>query len=307
MSESANVQSRVVNPAAPTVIYVMGAGRSGSTILGVALGNCAGVFYAGELDKWLIREGAPALGGDERTAFWQRVRASVDAADLFGYQSRALERSSALFSARKWRLRRRLRARYRQVAGELYRAIAGAAEATHVVDTSHYPLRARELQHLPGIELHLVFLVRDPERVVESLGRCGLPERRFGLFTANTYLWLTHLLSLAVFVRHPRQKRTLLRYEELVEDPERVLRDLLDRVGVGAPLPDLGNLHTGVPIQGNRLLSTPIVALQSAGDDRRARSRVTAMLQLPLTVILSRLAYRNGESHSPSEPDRGAV
>ena len=282
----------------PKVIYVMGAGRSGSTILGVALGNCANVFYAGELDKWLIRSGIPAPGDDERTSFWRDVQARVDASDLFGYKARALERSSALFSVRRWRLRHRVRARYRQVAGDLYRAIAGVAEATHIVDTSHYPLRARELQRVPGIELHLVFLVRDSQSVVASLGRSDLPERRFDMPTANAYLWLTHLLSLAVFLRHPRRRRTLLRYEDLVEDPERVLRGLLDRVEVSAPVPDLGSLHTGVPIQGNRLLSAPIVALLRGGGRRAERSRVTALLQLPWTVILSRLAHRFGDGQS---------
>lgn len=76
------------------VLYVMGAGRSGSTILGVTLGNCEGVFYAGELDKWLTRSGQPTLGGQEREQFWQRVRARVSASDLFGYDARVLERSS---------------------------------------------------------------------------------------------------------------------------------------------------------------------------------------------------------------------
>src|ERR1700730_15993454 len=132
--------------AGPRVIYVMGAGRSGSTILGVALGNCEGVFYAGELDKWLIRRGEPALGGGERAQFWERVRARVNASDLFGYGARALERSSALFSVSKARRRRRVRRRYREVARELYRAIATEARADYVVDSSHYPLRARELQ-----------------------------------------------------------------------------------------------------------------------------------------------------------------
>ena len=35
------------------MIYVMGAGHSGSTILGVALGNCAETLYAGEVEEWL--------------------------------------------------------------------------------------------------------------------------------------------------------------------------------------------------------------------------------------------------------------
>ena len=58
----------------PKVVYVMGSGRSGSTVLGVTLGNCESVFYAGELDAWLERSGAPILGGLERTRFWKAVR-----------------------------------------------------------------------------------------------------------------------------------------------------------------------------------------------------------------------------------------
>src|SRR2546428_5704812 len=54
----------------PTVVYVMGAGHSGSTILGVALGNCDGVFFAGEVVEWMFRSGAPKFGGHERTRFW---------------------------------------------------------------------------------------------------------------------------------------------------------------------------------------------------------------------------------------------
>src|SRR3989440_11450989 len=82
----------------PQVLYVMGAGRSGSTILGVALGNCDGLFYAGELDKWLPRSGEPPLDGDERARFWAVVRQGVSGAEpLFGGQAhRYLERSSGL-------------------------------------------------------------------------------------------------------------------------------------------------------------------------------------------------------------------
>jgi len=55
-------------PVRPTVIYVMGAGHSGSSILGVALGNCAGVFYAGEVDEWLLKGGAGRWAGADVTA-----------------------------------------------------------------------------------------------------------------------------------------------------------------------------------------------------------------------------------------------
>ena len=292
MSDSAGSAPGGAGAPRPKVISVMGAGRSGSTILGVALGNCAGVFYAGELDKWLMRSGVPPLSGAERAAFWERVRTAADGSDLYGFQARSLERSSALFSPRKWRARRRLRERYRRIAEDLFVAIARTAGATYVVDSSHYPLRARELQAVPGIELYLVFLVRDPQGVVDSFNRDDVVERRFNTPTTNVYLWLTNLVASLVYLRHPRERRVLVRHEDLLADPPGLLRALLDRVGSAASLPDFTALHTGFPIQGNRLVRSQVVALEQSTRAPARRSALTAVAQLPWTLAFSRVALR---------------
>jgi hypothetical protein len=292
MSDSAIQAPASGGARAPKVIYLMGAGRSGSTILGVALGNCTDVFYAGELDKWLMRSGVPPLAGAERSAFWEQVRADADGSELFGFGARSLERSSALFSVSNWRARRRLRERYRAVSEDLFRAIARVSGARHIIDSSHYPLRARELQSLTGIELYLVFLVRDPNGVVASFNRDDVVERRFNIPTTNAYLWLTHLVSLFVFLRHPRERRILLRHEDLLANPAGVLRALLDRVGSTAGVPDLTALSTGVPFQGNRLVRSEVVSLAPAARARPRRSLMTTLVQLPWTFAFSRLALR---------------
>src|SRR5947209_13698495 len=94
----------------PKVLYVMGAGRSGSTILGIALGNCEGVFFAGELDKWLPRGGTPSLRDPERDRFWSGVRAQIpDTGAITGAEARAIERSSSLFAPTARRMRIRVR------------------------------------------------------------------------------------------------------------------------------------------------------------------------------------------------------
>ncbi len=281
--------------ARPKVVYVMGSGRSGSTILGVALGNCDGVFYAGELDNWLVRSGTPVLGGLERTRFWSIVRDDVPGAyRLFGNGAqRDFERSFAPFRIHRWRARRRLRQGYHRVTEDLYRAIARAAGVTHVVDTSHFPLRARELQALAGIDLYLIFLVRDPRGVVDSfnlyLNRNDMAERRLRVLSTNANLWLTHLLSVLVFLRQPRERRMLLRHEEFLADPEGTLRQVLDRVECAVALPDLTSLSTGLPLNGNRLLSSDVVSLKSQTVALRGGSRVTMLLQLPWTAVFSRL------------------
>ncbi len=277
------------NARRPKVIYVMGAGRSGSTILGVALGNCAEVFFAGELDHWLVRGGVPQRGTAEQARFWQAVLSDVeDPSDLSGGRTTCLERSSALFDPRRWAARRRLRGRYRAASAGLYRVIARTTGATHLVDTSHYPLRARELRALDGIDLYLLYLVRDPRSVVASLGREDVPERTFGLLRANAYLCLTQALALLVFLRHPRQRRIFVRHEDFLERPERVLAQILRQCDCDSPVPPLEALSTGVPFHGNRLVQSDTVKLgQSSGPP--PRSRLTDIVQMPLGAIASRL------------------
>jgi len=297
--QAAQSSSADVGPASaqkPKVIYVMGSGHSGSTILGVTLGNCAGIFFSGELQNYLGRSGLPVLGGLERTRFWASVRRRLPEADeLYGGQSqRLLERSFALFRVREWREKRRLRPRYRRVAEELFRAIADVAGATHIVDTSHFPLRARELQQIEGIDLYLIFLVRDPTPVVESIGRMvnrhDTAKRASMTIKTNLDLWLTHALSLSVFLRQPPERRILVHYEDFVAAPESVLRQILDHSDSTAPIPDLDSLKTGLAIHGNRLIGSEEVALKrQARRPAPALRSLSGLLQLPWTRILSRL------------------
>ena len=279
-------------PGPTRVIYVMGAGRSGSTILGVALGNCEDVFYAGELDKWPPRRGVPPLPGEQRARFWARVRALLDAEVLVGPDSRSFERSSLLLSPRAWRTRRRLRSRYRELAAGLFAAVARNSGASFVVDSSHYPLRARELQDVPGIELYLLFLLRDPQAVVRSFARKDVPERSFGVLAANAYLWVTHVLSAWVFARQPRRRRIVVRHEDFLADPRAVLEAVLAMGGAGRTVPALlAELRTGPVFQANRLVRRELVALErDSAAPRRHPSRVTALLQWPLQRALARLS-----------------
>lgn len=270
----------------------MGTGRSGSTILGVALGNCADVFYAGELDAWLRMSGVSPHGGAERARFWKTVYDEVGGDDLFGDRAwRCLEHSLSLLRIWNWPARHRLRRRYRGVAEQLCRAVARTADTTHVVDTSHYPLRARELKSIGGIDLYLIYLVRDPRKIVAAFKRRDAGSTKSTLGT-NAYLSLTYLLSSWAFLRHRRDRRLLLRYEDFVADPEGVLGQILDWMGLSATPPDLTALNSGMAFHGNRLLGSEVVALRgdAASPSRGSGgSYITKLIQLPWTILLARL------------------
>lgn len=270
----------------PKVVYVMGAGRSGSTILGITLGNCTDVLFAGELHLWLAKQGISPLPGSERERFWSTVRDLVkDTPQVPARAARSLEQSVAVFRLGGWRARRRLRGRYRHLTEEVFRATAEAAGATYVVDTSHFPRRARELQSLSGIELYLLFVVRSPASVIASYRRDDVEFPRFNALTTNAYLWLTYLLSLSAFVRHPRNRRLLVRYEAFVSNPQRVLQEILDRIGSTADIPDLQALDTGVAFQGNRVLYSDVVALKSRPERPSLSARVAALPSTPWSAV----------------------
>lgn len=295
-TDSSATASSATTAGRPKAIYVMGAGRSGSTLLGVILGNCEGVFCAGELDAWLRRSGVPNFSRPDRDRFWHAVREQVGGGqELFGERAwRCLEHSLAVFRVADWGSRRRLRARYRQVTEDLYRAIAEVSGSAHVVDTSHYPLRARELRRIAGMDVYLIHLVRDPRNVVWSFARREVDQPPKAPLSTNLYLSLTNLLASLVFLTHPRERRLFLRYEDLVADPERITARILETVGVPATPPPMSELKTGVAFQGNRMLGSPVIALRDGAQPgtRASLSLLTAALQLPWELVFRGLKPR---------------
>jgi hypothetical protein len=288
----------------PKVIYVIGAGHSGSTILGLTLGNCEGVFFAGEVARWLRYDGRPLLEGEDRAELWRRVRELVDVPpDLLRLGARPLEQSTALLRVRTWPAQRRRRARYRRVTQDLYRAIAHVTGASQIVDTSHFPRRARQLQKLDGVDVHLLFLVRNPQSVVASYGRENVPHKQtWKMPTANAYLWLTYLLSVGVFLRQPRARRLFVRHEAFVADPQAVIGEILASIGSTAAVPDLAALETGLAFQGNRLLRQDVVALKAHPEEPPRGSRLTSLVHLPWKAVFALLGPTTTAAGRRREP-----
>jgi hypothetical protein len=299
------------------LVYVMGAGHSGSTILGITLGNCDGFVYGGELEEWLMTAGRPRWGATDRQAFWSAVGERVeDPEALFGGSAnRCLERSSAIFRIDLWRARRRLRPSYRRVSRELIRAVADVAHASWVVDTSHFPLRARELRGLPGIDVYLVYLVRDPRAVVASNTRVLSPhevaEIRWRKLTMNANLWLTQLLAIRTFLSHRRDRRIFVSHEDFLADPRGITQQILTLLGSGAKVPDLEQLTVHAPLQGNPLIRDDRVAVRVATRSRVPHDRFTSLVQQIWRPLLSRLQPRAaparaaaGEAHAATHQSR---
>lgn len=231
------------------VFFIMGSGRSGSTLLDRLLGLSPDIISAGEL-KYLFRNfydqnrlcgcGEPVA----KCAFWQAVadRAYGGASHI----RRAWLRSQrwidaghmvAMLALLPWqpaRLRREL-AEVREALARLYPAIAAEAGVSAIVDSSKSP-RAAVLATLPGVRLHVIHLVRDARAVAFSWRRgmaSGRPMGRRSLLRAASDWWRTNLGTWVMARRWGGH--AFLRYEDLVARPQETVAAIAARAGLRPP------------------------------------------------------------------------
>src|SRR5262249_49384217 len=167
----------------PTVVYLAGSGRSGSTLLERTLGEMPGFVNVGELIDLFRREASRAerCGCGRPFAdcpFWVHVgkRAFGDWSDARLADIHPLQRRVARQRYRPQLLAMRLAgpgfradaARYGEYYGSLYRAMAAEAGAACVVDASKWPVQALALAR-GGIDVRVIHLVRDVRGVAHSL------------------------------------------------------------------------------------------------------------------------------------------
>jgi hypothetical protein len=235
-------------------LYIMGWGRSGSTIMDNLLGGLDGFFSVGELsyfwERGLLegrRCGCGALikecevwSATLKEAFGDPFTDEVDPAEVVRWQRDAAR------IRHTWRLLRHddappgtpLRA-YADVMSRFYRALAHVTGARVIVDSSKRPSDGAVMRLVPGVDVHYVQLVRDPRAVAYSWRR-----RKAQLDKAqpadlvphgpvdSTVHWMGwNLAAEALRRRHPAGKSLLLRYEDFIDRPRAALADTARLVG----------------------------------------------------------------------------
>ncbi|WP_395394150.1 sulfotransferase [Novosphingobium sp. BL-8A] len=236
------------------VIYVAGYGRSGSTLLDIALGMRPDVFGAGELTAlarhaWKNGEYC-ACGATVRACpFWSSVMARAggsEAQDMLDRLADLQQRMEALAASRRVfaRFLPASRDRYHQANRALLEAVAAQAGQgeIYVLDSSKLPGRALALASMPGIDLHVIHLVRDPRAVAWSMSRphpkrieAGVqrelrPKPAFYVALRWSMVNLVCEWLCWRLVRRWGDGRTIrVRYEDFVADPPAVLEAIRAR------------------------------------------------------------------------------
>lgn len=290
------------------VLYIVGMGRSGSTILANSLGEVDGFFSAGEICyMWrnnLVENRLCGCGAAFRECeVWSRVleRAfggseNVDPREMMRELS-AGARTRHLPLMLSGSGRRRLADRMRPLlnnTGALYKALAEETGSRVIVDSSKEPAYGRALGMAPGIDLRVLHLVRDPRATAYSWSKKkpqpDSPDREFMVQFSpfkNSWMWDSWNGAAEALWGRDKSRYLRLRYEDFVADPRSNFGRILDLLDEDAepPLAGEGEVKLGVShtVSGNpNRFQTGSVALKPDTEwmremDHRDRGLVTAL------------------------------
>lgn len=233
----------------PTILYIGGDGRSGSTLLDTMLSNHPDMFGGGELEvlfEDLTKNGACSCGElYTECDYWQEILKLVHAR-LPGLDVAVAARDREIVESPIGRLKfsnqllARSQSRYGEVWATLMQAISDVSEKPIIIDSSKSAYgnarRIAALHTYAGMDLSVLHLIRDPRAVVYSEWGRGNNERlEFnvarpvidGGMIKPLVGWV--IANLAVSLTSTRNKTIpvhRIHYENLATDPIAELADI---------------------------------------------------------------------------------
>ncbi len=249
---------------APSVIYIAGSGRCGSTLLERLLGELPGYVNGGELIQ-LARHMAPLnkrCGCGQAFAdcpFWtavgKRAFGGWDRQDLESISERQARLTLQRYMQFLPAMKRSVEADT-AVLGTWYlslcRAMASETGAAYVVDTSKEMRQALVLTGA-GIDVRVIHLIRDVRGVAFSMSKrhAGSPDpaNRTDMDWHTTpavaaALWMSVMHEEKV-LRQQGVPVARMRYEDLVRQPREVMTQTLAQLGLSVGPSDLAHIGDG--------------------------------------------------------------
>lgn len=229
------------------VLYIIGNGRSGSTLIDAILGNHHDIFSTGELKKlWRRHEQQYCSCGEERQncPFWETIRQDWKTAtglDVFEKNLIPITENYERFI--RWALlikeQKKFSNNFKKYATynlSIFKAIKRNSGKSIIIDSSKTPERAFALSLIPEIDLHLIHLIRDGRGVIWSR-RKHIDSKAHPYATANTSLettlkWIKSNIASEYVLRHTNVPSLRIRYEDFVLNPYGYLKTIGELVNI---------------------------------------------------------------------------
>ena len=270
------------------VLYIAGVPHSGTTVISQILGQLDGFVSVGELYylSAALEHGDRCGCGEEvrNCPYWTMVLRSA------GVSAGALRPDRYYMAIRELpavivRPASIPSAAYRSALSAVVREAAETASARIVVDSSKSPTVGRILQATPGVDLHVLHVVRSPAASGHSRSRVN---PRYGTL-AHALLWDSWNAAIELLWGRRPSRYLRVRYEDFTEDPQETIRVIASLVGerpTTLPFSADGtvSIEPTHSVAGNQMrFSTGTIAIrrddawltQSSSSDRRTIERLS--------------------------------
>ena len=304
------------------VVYIAGYGRSGSTLLDIALGQNPSIMGAGELTAlarhvWDNDEYCACRAKVGNCPMWRQVVGQWQGGSDATFMPRIRKAQERIESVLSWRRfggraagshgAKRLFDHQSSRLFEILRAVSGRPI---IVDSSKLPGRGFALASIASIDLYVIHLVRDGRGVAWSMMKpferqveMGLQKElkpRPLLYTALRWAFVNLASQLLCRKLGPRRSMRV-RYEDFVEDPAKVLEQVMAMLEQqGSDIATLNNrvIFPFHQVAGSRHRMQEALTI---GRDDSWRTEMPRWKQLAWTIICAPLMAGYGYKLRPAK------
>ena len=216
----------------PDILYIMGTGRSGTTILEILLSNSEGLSGVGEITH-IFRDGfindvVCSCGQHvSNCEMWLHVKNGCE------WPEENYQDIDELFAKIAWHshfpvvllglIGEKDKKRYRDINGCLFKKFSEISGASVIVDSSKYAGRGLQLARMFPDRVKVICLTRAPAGLVSAFGKSDADEQK-PKSLISTFLYYVYTMTCFRIVKTLLGKRVLhVRYEELNSEPTQTL------------------------------------------------------------------------------------
>ncbi len=297
-----------VPPEKIEVIYLLGCGRSGSTLLDLVLGAHPRVASVGEVwyhSRWVKNNFECTCGAPFASCgFWQAVAAKLRACEgetlVAPVQNRRAKAGAFLRLLRSKKLPSRKQAQgYALATQRLFKAVQEVANKPVILDSSKNPMRLLYLCASGFFNVKVIHLIRDGRAYLNSTRRpVGMPAQGGATAPAQsawraTWRWLlTNALSTLLCSRLPQTSWCTIKYEDFANESAAVTQRLCEFLNLNfAPELLAGDKPVAHNISGSRWRFQTGGAIRL---DEKWRTELPAGRRLTFTLLAGWLNRRYG-------------
>lgn len=253
-----------MNNSRTPILYLLGAGRSGTTVLATVMNAHPNIHTAGELHQFydhLLGDKNCSCGKKLDTCvFWQGIYKQYDEdSEVLRLWRETCEEKEAHRNIPKYLISRTKENTYNQIQSKLFEAIQKQTGNDYILDSSKYIARYLLLKRNKNLHVRGIYVVRDVRGVIASFKK-KVQSSRSPISAIFYYLTVNIAGQLVCWLDKGVVK---VRYEDFMNDPEGILQQILKKIAPELKGPVTLPKEFEMPhiVGGNRMRSNKTIKL----------------------------------------------